>query len=377
MNYKHVFVLVLAILFANMVSAQNFRQMEFKEYQKLWETGPVTAADFRGQATEGTGNRSELSYQIGYFPEKIKRPDTTIFRLQAYSFMDRNKSWLNPDENTAQALAYNQAIFNLVEIYERQLQSELNRVKDLDEAGVVTDQAFTRLKNEVAGFSNQTGYGQDETSVQQFLAATETRLSGSKKEELPPFVNHSFNYGLHGGLGYSGLTGNMGRYFQNPVNLVFGIELGYRKMMLLLHATQGFSEVKTAFTETRIWPADVRVSVNIFEGSFGYRLLNTAKLNLIPFAGWSLTQFSASDRNEVYRDHHLAEHGFSAGICVDYKLRHRLNFVPGYFGRAETSETRIRTRLTFNPVSYNDLQKGNVISLSTSLSFGGRKLKVQ
>ncbi|MBK0401695.1 hypothetical protein I5M27_01785 [Adhaeribacter sp. BT258] len=377
MYQKSLFIFLLSIVLPQVVAAQEFRKMEIKPHQKLWEEGSVVTGDFKGEPLLNAAANSDLSYQIGYFPEKIKRPDSTIFRYSAFSFMDRNKSWLNPKANPEQLLKYNQVILNLVEVYERKLQRELNLLTDQAEADAVTSQLFNQLNQETKRLASETRNGEDGAMVAQYLAGTEKQLAEDPASLLPNFSDRNFSYGVHAGFGYSGLTGNMNRYFQNPINLVFGLDAGYKKLVLHLNATQGFSEVKNNFTEARIWPADIRVSVNLIEASAGFRLLHTARLNLIPFAGWAFADFSGSDKNDVYRYHELQEHTFSAGICLDYKLRHRLNFIPGYFGKPEGSETRIRTRLSFIPVQYNDQQKGGIVSLSASLNFGGRMLKVR
>ena len=120
MHFSRLIVL-LVFLISSSAFAQKFRTLDVQEYQKYWETGPLAVEDFRGKEPAQGSAASHLSYKLGYFPEKIKRPDTTIYRFAAYSFMDRNVSWLSAEEKSRQVLPYYQALFNLVELYERRL----------------------------------------------------------------------------------------------------------------------------------------------------------------------------------------------------------------------------------------------------------------
>jgi hypothetical protein len=94
-------------------------ELSAQYYKKEWLDGKLTWEDF----TERTGgqNISELSYFLGYNTGKQKQGDTVIVRNVAYSYMDRNLSWINPAYKTEQQLRYNQIIFDIVETYKRKL----------------------------------------------------------------------------------------------------------------------------------------------------------------------------------------------------------------------------------------------------------------
>src|SRR5688572_3996549 len=374
--YLNRLIVFLAFLVSTPAFAQKFRQLEVQEYQKYWETGPLVTADFKGAETAQNSSASHLSYKLGYFPEKIKRPDTTIYRFAAYSYVDRNNSWLSAQEKNGQNLPYYQALFNLVELYERRLQTELFHLEEQEDADKVTAEFFGKLNQEVASWEARTRTGQDEAVTKQFLTETNNQLAAMPAREMPSFSDSKISYGFQGGFGYSIISGDLSHYFQSPINATLGAEAGYKKLQLQLNTTYGFSEVRNAFIAERTWPDDIRVRVSSLEASLGYQLINSGKFNVIPFAGWSFIKFEGSDRTEVYKYHELTQHTYNAGICFDYKIRHRLNFVPGYFRKAEAAETRIRTRLSFSPVNLNDQLQGNLISLSATLNFGGRTLKV-
>ena len=375
MLLKKLLLFFALLAFTNEVIAQQFRKMEFKPYQKQWEDGPVTVADFQGEPVANASVSTSLSYQLGYYPEKLKRNDSTIYRFAAYSFMDRNKSWLKAGGNQQQALQYNQALLNLVEIHERQLQQQLNRLNNQFEAEQVTSQAFKQLEIEAEAFASQTKYGQDAAAVRQYLATTEARLAATRKEVVPPVNVRNFNYGMHFGIGYTVPTGSLGNYFQNPKDLVYGFDLGYKKTILLLNATLGFSQTKKSFEYFGFWSDDLPITMAMIETSLGYRIVDNSKIRLTPFAGWALIEFSPNNRVEVYRNRRLVERTFSAGLAFDYKMRHRLALIPSFLGGREVSESSIRTRLTFSPVSYNDFQKGTIINLSAEFNLVGSLLK--
>ncbi|KAA9327417.1 hypothetical protein [Adhaeribacter soli] len=379
MMFKSLSCFLLAALLPFAAIGQEYGKLELKPYQKQWEKGRLTISDFQGRPPKNTDQQSALDYQLGYLPEKSYKDDTTIFWLHTYSYMDQYRSWFRTGEKDETLLKYNQAVFNLIEVHDRRLQSELYRIRNISQAKPILNRLSDQLDFEISRFAEQTRNGQDAIGVQQYLVYTENQLLTIPKEEWPPLRRSKISYAVNGGIGYSASSGDIGRYFRNPMNLVAGVDVGYKKAALLLNATLGFTETNQAFTrlQTQYWETNLNSKMTLLEASIGYRVWDKAKLRVQPFAGWSWVEFAANDRIEVYKENELADHSFSAGLVADYKLRHRINLVPGFLGIREKAETSFRTRLSFSPATYAGLRKSNVFTIATTLNFSGRILRIK
>jgi hypothetical protein len=376
MSFKAAFLFLVLFIQAFLVRAQNNPPRVFSPHQKQWEDGKLKLSDFKGRPPQTAQYRSELVYYIGFDSEKAKPRDSAIYRLKTYSYLDRDQSWMAPEADTVTLLRYNQALFNLVEIYERRLQYSLNRIADADLADPESSQIISQLKSEVAALGNETSFGQNAAAVQRWLIKSETELRSVARENTPPFRKRKFHYGLYGGPRFGNLTGTLGDNFTSPLGVAFGGDLGCNKSLLLLNGSWGNTEVDQQFTEERTWPANLKGGIWVIEVSYGYTLIDNAGLKLIPFAGWGMTRIRADHKNDVYEDFILTDHSFSGGLICDFKLRKRLFLIPSVFNTRETSEIGIRTRISICPLNYGFGVKGTLIQLSAGIHLHGGFLKM-
>ncbi len=339
--------IILGIFLASGVQSQ--------DYKKEWTEGKLTWEDFTER--KGTPVTSELKYFLGFNTVKHHLGDTTLLRIDAIGYMDRKLSWINPDFRNDQLLRYNQVIFDIVEVYRRRLQFELDHVTGMYETGAKFDQIIRMCNGETEKFREASNAGQNMNSIVFWEQKTADELQSLPDYTIPPFKPGGIGYALHGGLGSGIFTGSLGQHFTPAFNMLFGFDLAYRKSNLYMIATLATDRIKKDYGFDS-WKKGQRANVAILDISYGYAVIDNTWLKLSPFAGLGLTEFTSPDKNEQGDYLHMDDLNLIFGVNTDFKLRTHISLLPSTFlSIKEKTETSVRARLYITRANfYGDLQ---------------------
>lgn len=345
---KRIYVqIIIGFLLAAGVQAQ--------DYKKEWTEGKLTWDDFTERS--GTPVTSELKYFLGYNTVKHRLGDTILLRIDAIGYMDRKLSWINPDFRNDQLLRYNQVIFDIVEVYRRRLQFELDHITGVYETGPKFDQIIRMCDSETEKFRAASNAGQNMNTVAFWEQKTADELQSLPDQTIPPFKPGAFGYAMDGGLGSGIFTGSLGQHFTPAFNILLGFDLAYRKSILYMNATLATDRIRKDYGSDS-WMKGQRANVAILDISYGYALIDNTWLKLSPFAGLGLTEFTTPNKNEQGDDLRMDAVNLLFGLNTDFKLRTHISLLPSsLLSLKEKTETSVRARLYITRANYSaDLQ---------------------
>ena len=338
-------------------------------------TRRLQLSDFHAPKQPGLGG-SEFYYQIGY----DVRP--TIFGSQpaidAYCLMFRNLSRVSETASNARTLAYNQVLFDLVEIYARQMKAKLIALKAnrrfKQQAKQIEYLTNAELGAEVNQFRSETGGGDDLGVLQRWQRQVVQRLY-----DVPDLVTtfRPARVGLGIQFGGSALvpTGELTQVLPTQTGLLYGLDVAIGRTTVLLHLTQHNTTLRNGFTDhDQQWPDGMRVQHTVFDVGFGRILYDGARTRLMPFVGYRLLSLLPRDRNdERYRGFSLTSHTPTAGLIWDIKVganTARPDRVTDHF-------LFVRTKLSVSPVLTPKPLSGGLINFQISVGGFGRPRKVK
>ena len=342
-----------------------------------WGEKDLTWGDFQGVPPKNSNYSSEISYGIGYrpFEKPVDSLDMDVRWIETYCYMDRGASWVKENEKTDVNLLYNQTIFDIVELYSRRLQEEINHLSGstfaitntLDE---LLREYDSKIKNVHAIISSETYDGMNGDRVNYWYNKTRLELSQQKKKIIPDYQLGHWGLGMSFDLGYGTISGVSKDYLSNKFfNLSFGFDVGYKPLIFYLRIVAGFNSVKNEFTyEDRIWEKDLSTSLGVIELTAGYPIFNSNSLCLTPFIGPGIVELAVNSQDGKYKDYRIDKFTGVFGLNLDYKFSKGLDLLNDFIFR-QKSNWIIRARLTIAPFKMDERIKG--WSVNFTVGVGG------
>lgn len=334
-----------------------------------WGTRDLMWEDFLGVPPDYSEYSSEISYGIGYRSIEKTIGDMDILWLEAYCFMDRGSSWIREGYKNSNVLLYNQTIFDLVELYTRNFQEDINNLSGstniiIQRVDELLREYNSRIKNRVAILYSDTQGGLNSERVNFWYHDTKLKLSQQERHFIPEYTLSRFGLGLTFDLGYGVLTGNSTEYFTNNFNLSFGFDVAYRPLILYLRGILGFNSVKKEFMyNDKTWEENLSTGIFVGELTVGYPFPIMNDFCLTPFAGIGVVEFTVPGNDEKYKEHTIDDFSGVFGLNLDYSFSRTLNLLNDFIFR-EKSNWVIRTRLTISPFYFNDQIEGTAINFT-------------
>ncbi|MCX6219252.1 hypothetical protein [Spirosoma sp.] len=328
-------------------------------------TRRLLLSDFHAPIQSGLGG-SEFHYQIGY----EVRPTSVWSQpaIDAFCLMFRNLSWVSETARNERTLAYNQVLFDLVEVYTRLMKAKL--------VALHTDRHFkqqaTRIEYltnaelgaEVNRFRAETGGGDDLPALKRWQLQVAQRLYDTP-DLRTTFRSSKIGYGMFVGGGGMLPTGSLTQTFSPAAGVVVGLDIAFQKTVLLLHPTLYNGTLRAGFSHNKqIWEKDMSVTSSLFEVGLGRIIADLPRSRLIPYIGYRLLDLSPRDGNdERYKGLSLYNHAPTVGLIVDIKLGDNTHKPD----RSEDSFWFVRTKLSYSPLLAKDTFSGGLLNLQLSL----------
>jgi hypothetical protein len=365
---------ILIALNILIINIYNYAQVDTASSILYWSENPITWDDFKGAPSRTSPNNSEFGYVIGYRNSETEIEDGTVTWIETYCYMDRYSSWAKSLGKSKTALLYHQTQFDLVELYSRKLQTEINlltgdRFEITNKLNTLLNDYGSRLKGQIGMFDYETDGGSNSTGVEYWNQKTKNELKALERSTLPNFYVSKFGIGMSFDFGYGILTGNSTDYFSNNFNFAFGFDVAYKPIMLFLRGTLGFNSIKKDFTSENLnWSKDLNTGIAIPEITLGYPLLINDNYSITPFAGIGWVEFSVRTNDQNYKDYRLLDFTYVLGLNFDYNFSKQINLL-NYFLFREKSNWLLRARFTAAPFNIDNNIKG--WSYNLTIGVGG------
>lgn len=338
-------------------------------------TRRLQLSDFHAPKQPGLGG-SEFYYQIGY----DVRPTVLGSRpaIDAYCLMFRNLSWVSETARTERTVTYNQVLFDLVEIYARQMKAKLIALRAdrrfKQQAKQIEYVTNAELGAEVNRFRSETGGGDDLPVLQRWQRQVVQRLY-DVPDLVTTFRPAKIGLGIQFGGSLLVPTGGLTQTLPLQTGLTYGVDVAIGRTVVLLHAGTYTAALRAGFTDRdRKWTDGMRVRSTLLDIGVGRVVHDGARFRLVPFVSYRLLDMAPRDRrDERYEGFSLASHLPTAGLIGDVKLRANT-------ARPDRVADRflfIRTTLSVSPVLAPKPLSGGLINLQVSIGAFGRPRNVQ
>lgn len=368
MRYK---IFVLSMIILNLFC---YAQDDTTSSILYWSENPINWDDFKGAPSRTSGNNSEFSYVIGYGNSETETEDGTVTWIKTYCYMDRYSSWAKFGGRTKTSLLYHQTQFDLVELYSRKLQLEINKltgdgIEIKNKLNLLLNDYGSRLKGQIGMLDYETDGGSNSTGVEYWNQKTNNELKTVERNTVPDYYVSKFGIGMSFDFGYGMLTGSSTDYFSNNFNFAFGFDVAYKPFVLFLRGTFGPNSIKKNFNSENLnWSKDLNTGIAIPELTLGYPFLINRNYTFTPFAGIGWVEFSVMGNDKNYNDHQLIDFAYVIGLNFDYNFGKQINLL-NYFLFREQSNWLLRTRFTAVPFNIDNNLKG--WSYNLTIGIGG------
>lgn len=333
--------LLLTIILCTILPPLFAQQEDFR----YWSRSKLSWDDFKGNMNYA-GLDCELKYFLTYNTDKQTINDTTIYRIKACCYVDRNLSWAKPGIRTDRVLNYFQVVFDIVELHRRKLQFTFDTLTMLNLADAKLHSAMFNCEDMLAKLKQETHQGDDTLAVQDWKTRISSELAKTAEKRIPDFTKKNFGYGGHVGFGAGFNSGTLGDHFAPSFNFIFGFDLAYKDVTLFLCATLAGTKALTDYNGDINMINNERIGLAILDCSLGYPVVNTAKIKFSPFAGFGLLEYSKHAEPGTANVEIMVSPAFLFGLNTDYKIRKNLSLIPETFLQThEYSEISIRARL--------------------------------
>ncbi|GAB2576591.1 hypothetical protein [Spirosoma areae] len=337
-------------------------------------TRRLLLSDFHSPTQPGLGG-SEFYYQIGY----EVRPTSVWSQpaIESFCLMFRNLSWVSETARNERTLAYNQVLFDLVEVHTRQMKAKLIALRAdrrfKQEAKQIEYLTNSELGAEVNRFRAETGGGDDLPVLQGWQQQVVQRLF-----DTPDLVNvyrsSKIGFGLFVGGAGTLPTGPASSTINPLAGIAFGVDIAFRRTMLLLHPAIFNGSLSSAFSHRdQNWEGGMNIRSALFEVGIGQVISDSPRSRWTPFVGYRLFNVAPQNRNdERYKGFYVLDYAPTVGLIGDIKLGDNTR-KPDL---SDGSFLFIRTKLSYTPFLTMQPFSGGLINLQIGLGGFGRIRRV-
>lgn len=315
-----------------------------------WKMGPLTWNDFHHN-TAIYDKTSYLEYFLTIDSREVK-VDNIKYRIPALkAFTTHEYSWADTNFRTPQLLAYNQCMFDLVELHRRKIERDIINTNLWEEEQAMT-KGRNRLDEDLLRVEADTRYGNNLEALEKWQARVKTELDSVKEFTPTRFVDGKYAFGASIGLGSKILVGDISKHFGTSFGLDFNFDLCYRRSYFTWGTYIGWARAKqniweseyVAEFDTNFHPASNHyvnplgedVYPVIFKGelptvfnmflAYGYTVFNNNLHKITPFVGAGIESYSIEEDEVSY--------GPTIGAWlfgVDYNYQYRNSIDQGSF----------------------------------------------
>ncbi len=334
-SFKSLCVLTLSMAFTGL-SAQNLYDQSFRK----WNDGPLTWADYQvNEAPADPEIHSVSVYQYATSKKKVKIDNYKIVYNQVDCYLDRNRSWYNPNMSDDLELRSNQVVFDIWELCSRQVQNRsfgettLTFNKNMETYSELAQKRVDEFEKEC-----DNGQGIDTVVLKKYEESIQSDLKYTPRREpdlslagrVPDMAGFYFSY-IHGSY-----VGGASDYLKPANGLSFGFDYINRKDWYFDGGFSAqFSKLKTGgfYNDGKNnydWTTDkstnhLRLYLNI-----GHATILNQYYRIIPYAGIAFagliqeTDIPIPNKPDMFYDSNLNGISVMAGVNADWIMRHTI-----------------------------------------------------
>ena len=327
-----------------------------------WKRGPLRLDDF-GVATFDGKNASLLDYGINCHAEGLTEGGHTYLYCRTTAVMSPMSSWIAEGHRDDAELKYNQVLFDLVEVYRRQMQRQSYQLKSRRQYELLRVNTMAELDREIGVVQAVTDFGRDSLALELIRRKNREWLSenpGGRPEFVPRLA--WWMVGVEAGFMFP--TGGLADYYTASMGssgLTFGY--GFGPQGLFYHYSSG--TVNALDSIERMYGPNQRTDISF---GYGYTVLDRPTFSITPYLAYGLTSTSW-----------WADDSYTLGVMGRYHFHHWHRITNGVKNKARCLTVSATGHLfaTYTALGSTSDRKGLTIGLHLGLSYCSRAERVE
>lgn len=340
-----------------------------QERGRPWKRGALRLEEFAITAAAGR-EKSHLDYGIAYTTSGTTEGMNTYLYCRTTAMMYPTSSWIGEGYVNESELNYNQVLFDLVEVYRRQMQQEAILLNKRVQYEALLATTKNHLDREIQVVQAATEMGRDSLALERIRVKNREWLNanpGSHPEFTP--LSYWWTLGIEGGATFS--TGDVGKIITPSIGATgYMGGLGWGRHGLYFSVLSAASMARDSvidFSGNLVLPVMSRTDVTLL--SYGYTLFDRMLFSITPYVAIGITNMDSE------MDWYFGT-SYTFGVMGHYHLHHWHYIKDGAKGKARRFTPSVMGKLY---VSYTDMDqdgKGLTIGLQFGLSVGMRRESV-
>ncbi len=330
---KHIIITLLLLLPFNI----------FANTTKSWSEGELKWDDFKG-VTVIPGVPSFLKGILSITPDQSYVDGKSRISLEATAKVDCDRSFADSMQRTDQRLRYHQLQFDLLEVYRRRLQNDLN-------SGMTGLQSDERVKyyigqyeDQIESIALQTKNGTDEHKLQEFEYYARKILDETSLPPVPEIFPNAFSYGFFIGTGAVIPLSDINKAFSGSWSFTAGLQVGWNRLKLKTDISYGQPEIKNKNIMGVVNQEAKSKYANYLAISvaLGYTVYDGKYFSITPQIGgywssyaWNTANYEIENDEKVVKNIEsldMSNFNWYAGIDFDYHFHTSVSKSPFLFG---------------------------------------------
>ena len=334
-----------------------------------WKRGALRLEEFGVTAVAGREN-SHLDYGLTYTTSGTTEGMNTYLYCRTSAVMYPTASWMAEGHADEAELNYNQVLFDLVEVYRRQMQQEAILLNKRSQYEVLLATTKNHLDREMQVVQVATDMGRDSLALERIRVKNREWLNANPGSH-PEFTPRPYWWclGIEGGATFS--TGDVGRLISPSIGTtgyLGGFGWGRHGIYIsVLSAASMARDSAFNFEGNRVLPVMYRTDANLL--SYGYTVLDRTLFSVTPYVAIGISNMD-SEMDWYYGT------SYTFGIMGRYHLHHWHHIKDGAKGKARRFTPSAIANLY---VSYIDMDvdgKGLTVGLQLGIAIGMRRESV-
>ena len=262
-----------------------------------WEMGPLTWNDFQHKTTLN-GHYSFMEYYMGFDQSRKVVDGVTYVGQTVYAFVSPEYSWADTAHRSPALLRYNQTAFGLMEVYRRRLERRMFTANLYINDQQMLDNTMRQLNDDIDRLEAETRQGSDSAVLARWEREVQQQLDSLKPMDIYSHTDAPYRWGMSIGAGFSGVGGDLHRYFGNGMGMSFNFDMGWRRHFLTFGMGFAGSRCRDTVYSVHSTPENIedlwtgdRLAVLDLYAAYGFSVLDNARCRLTPFVGYGLVGF--------------------------------------------------------------------------------------
>ncbi len=223
---------------------------------------------------------------------RTKEVDGVLYNKPiAYAYTSPEYSWVDTNYLSSKLLLYNQCIFDLVEVYRRQLENKLQDSSIFTHRQLL-DNTMRLLNDDVRRMEIETQYGADTAAILHWQNKIQARLNEALPATTYSHTDAPLAYGMSFDFGMHCTGGELHKYFSHGAGLSMNFEMEYKRSLLGTSIYLGGAKCRKDAPNVRNSNNDLFVNDPLttigFYGYCGWSVVDNNKIRLTPFVGYGL-----------------------------------------------------------------------------------------